>query len=797
MTFKNILTTLILIAVCAFVHAQTTPPPTSNPCIGPQGQLKWYYYNNVERGELNHLYTHHAYPQGPSGFEYVSNTSGVSRFNDYFGSLMKGYFTVPETGTYEFNVLGDTRVNFYMSTDDNPNNKELEVALTGVTGRTGFYTRPESISVPVNLVENTYYYFELHHKEQTGDDYAMLHWHTPSMPDSAWQIIPVNHVYEYTCDNYCQPAGTPCDDGDANTSNDREDGACNCIGDQPSALGCVGRQGVLQSLTWRDLQGNNLSDLYDDPRYPLMPDTVEFVELFNHLSTYNTMLGIDSFGQVIKTYLYAPYTGNYQFNMTADDRGVVYLSSDEEPFNRQLIANTVGGNGVFEHDEFPQQTSSVIPLVAGQYYYMEIHYKENTNTNRFYVYWKSDFYGDDQWRVVPTRYLFEYDCETACLPDGTACDDKNSSTYGDVISNCNCAGVPCPNGDCTELETYTPFDACAYKDEHSTSTGNSWLSCTTSPNPNPSRGDSHWILYDFSEVYSLNETTMYNYNIAGSTGNGVKDFVVDYSLNGVDWTTLGSYQLPQAPGISSYSGILGPDLNGLAARYILITALTSWNNGSCAGFSEIIFDASTCPDAGTTCDDGDSTTTDDRYDAYCNCAGMGLPINDCTVNHLVVADNPAQSKTYSAIMSVTSDLMVEQYANTNFIAGQEINLNAGFEVELGANFCADIIPCSGTSNLQTDDDESPSLTTDLDKEDFWVYNSPNDKLVFIQFEKEGLKSASMRIYDYKGMLVQERKYTKLNGKLEEKIEVNNFPKGVYTVSIISNSKRYTQRIVVE
>ncbi len=779
---------------------------SQSSCIGQAGKIRWYVYHNVERVNVDDLHHNHFFPQGPASFQYLVNTFSPSSYNDYFGSLMKGFFTVPTTGKYAFNVTADDRANFYLSTDDDPANLNLEVATNVYIGSTDFYKTTEQHSDTINLVAGNYYYFELHHKEQTGGDFVRLHWHRPMMADSTWEAIPVNHLYEFDCDNYCPPAGTLCDDGNPNSINDREDGSCNCYGEEPSVLGCVGDRGLVQTLTWTGVSGSSLDDLYADPAYPLMPDTVEFVKLFNHLSQYN-MYTADEYGRVIKTFLSVPQTGDYYFNATADDRAKVFLSTDEEPFNMIEVCNTVGGNGQFEHDEYPDQTSGAVSLIKGQYYYMEIHYKENTNTSRYHIFWKTP-YDQNQWKVIPNTHLYFYDCETACLPDGTPCDDNDPTTYNDLIIGCNCTGTLCPGGDCTELETYTPYDACDYTGEHTASDDNSWVSCTPAPNPNAARGVSHWILYDFNEVYTLNGINLWNYNVAGSTGSGFKDFVIDISLDGSTWTQFGSsYQLPEAPGINGYTGVTGPNLDGVAAKYVLLTSLTNWDNGACMGISEVSFDAQTCPDAGTPCDDGNPTTMDDMYDSYCLCKGLETPANACAIDTLVIVDDPAFSQTYSAIKHINSNKFVASGSNVSFIAGEDILLEAGFEVELGSNFLATIIPCSASSvqnnKTETDSEHTSSSTNYLESnsklEDtpFKVYPTPDGKLVYIHLVKEDMEELVLQVTNLMGEEIRRIHENELDGFYERHLDFNALPKGVYQISIHVGSSTFAKRIVLK
>ena len=125
---------------------------------------------------------------------------------------------------------------------------------------------------------------------------------------------------------------------------------------------------------------------------------------------------------------------------------------------------------------------------------------------------------------------------------------------------------------------------------HSNNKQDAWLSCKKKTSPNPVRGNSHWILYDLGYVYRLGATKFWNYNVEGETENGIKNFIIDYSLDGTSWMEAASHQLNQATGDNSYIGENGPDLSQINARYILITAVDTWNNGSCAGLSEVRFD---------------------------------------------------------------------------------------------------------------------------------------------------------------------------------------------------------------
>ena len=75
-------------------------------------------------------------------------------------------------------------------------------------------------------------------------------------------------------------------------------------------------------------------------------------------------------------YFYPTATGPQTFYLAADDYAVLYLSTDSNPANKQLIASVVGWTGNRDYAKYPSQTSTPITLTAGQPYYIEALMKE-------------------------------------------------------------------------------------------------------------------------------------------------------------------------------------------------------------------------------------------------------------------------------------------------------------------------------------------------------------------------------------------------------------------------------------
>lgn len=133
------------------------------------------------------------------------------------------------------------------------------------------------------------------------------------------------------------------------------------------------------------------------------------------------------------------------------------------------------------------------------------------------------------------------------------------------------------------------ISAQCFLDRHNTSWHDGWISCTTSLNPNPARGESHWILYEFDYSYTLFQLHLWNTNAPDYLNYGMQDIAIDISNDGINWTAVGEFQLPMADGTSTYEGLDLYDFGGINAQYVLITGLTN-HGGACFGLSEIRID---------------------------------------------------------------------------------------------------------------------------------------------------------------------------------------------------------------
>ncbi len=146
-------------------------------------------------------------------------------------------------------------------------------------------------------------------------------------------------------------------------------------------------------------------------------------------------------------------------------------------------------------------------------------------------------------------------------------------------------------------------------DLHSTQETDMWLS--------GSEPNGAWIEYELDKVYKLHEMWVWNSNgtMEPMIGFGFKDVAIEYSVNGTDYTTLGTtHEFARASGTSDYAHNTTVDFGSAAAKYVRLTANSNWGGILTQyGLSEVrffsipVFAREPSPDSGTTDVDVDVT----------------------------------------------------------------------------------------------------------------------------------------------------------------------------------------------
>jgi len=102
--------------------------------------------------------------------------------------------------------------------------------------------------------------------------------------------------------------------------------------------------------------------------------------------------------------------------------------------------------------------------------------------------------------------------------------------------------------------------------------GNMWLSAEDGNQPT-------WIEFEFDRVHKLNELWVWNSNdsLERMTGLGFKEVKIEYSVDGIDYATLGTtHEFTKALGEPDYAHNTTIEMQGVAAKYVRLTAISNF-----------------------------------------------------------------------------------------------------------------------------------------------------------------------------------------------------------------------------
>ncbi|HPC93564.1 MAG TPA: discoidin domain-containing protein [Sedimentisphaerales bacterium] len=122
------------------------------------------------------------------------------------------------------------------------------------------------------------------------------------------------------------------------------------------------------------------------------------------------------------------------------------------------------------------------------------------------------------------------------------------------------------------------------QDQHSLNSRDMWLA---SPGPD----EAVWIQYRFDRVYKLHQMLVWNYNgeFEPLLGFGLRTVTVEYSVDGMDWITLGDVEFAQATASAAYVYNTTVDFQGVAARFVRLTVRSGYGLVGRYGLSEVRF----------------------------------------------------------------------------------------------------------------------------------------------------------------------------------------------------------------
>jgi hypothetical protein len=134
---------------------------------------------------------------------------------------------------------------------------------------------------------------------------------------------------------------------------------------------------------WSNLNGRNVRALTRNDRFPNDYNDTEQVTSLDFIDSKG-----DKYGQRVSGLLEVDVTGAYQFWLSADESAEVWISSDDKPINKRLVALANKPTGYKVWDKFHSQKSKSLHLQEGQQYFFEVIHKDHLGIDYLNVSWK-------------------------------------------------------------------------------------------------------------------------------------------------------------------------------------------------------------------------------------------------------------------------------------------------------------------------------------------------------------------------------------------------------------------------
>ncbi|MEM9080561.1 MAG: DUF1800 family protein [Verrucomicrobiota bacterium] len=162
------------------VASDTIRVTIDSPVAEGTGSILCELFENINGHSVTSLKNDARFPEQPTRTLRLTSTQ-FADLGDRYGALLRGYLHPPTTGTYQFNITSDDWSEAYLSTDHDPENKQLLCFVPEAMNYDQWRKHPEyQVSRPVTLTQGQRYYLEIRHKEHTWRDHMSLAWLTPN-----------------------------------------------------------------------------------------------------------------------------------------------------------------------------------------------------------------------------------------------------------------------------------------------------------------------------------------------------------------------------------------------------------------------------------------------------------------------------------------------------------------------------------------------------------------------------------------------------------------------------------------
>ncbi|MHA4842940.1 GLEYA domain-containing protein [Flavitalea antarctica] len=444
----------------------------TNTCSSA-GYIVREFWQNVAGERISSIPLHSI----PTFTSQLTSFEAPSNITNGYGQRVRGYVCAPVTGNYTFYIAADNVGELWLSTNDNPANKLKIAHSPDWVGQREWTRYAEQKSVSINLQANTKYYIEALHVEGGGGDNLAVGWITPGSSDIS--VIPGTVLSPFTSitnqpptvklivdgNNFLAPANFTvtaiADDGDGSITKveffldnvktleiDRApyeirwthvsagrysltakatDNSGNSTTSDPVVIevlentGTCSSPGYIVREFWQNVAGEKISAI------PLNSAPTTTSQLTSFEAPSNITNG---YGQRVRGYICAPFSGNYTFYIAADNVGELWLSTSDNPALKQRIAHSPDWVGPRDWTRYAEQKSVQITLQANTRYYIEALHVEGGGGDNLAVGWTTP--GNVTIDVIPGSVLSPFSegaASTASKINPVSADDLSVKVF--------------------------------------------------------------------------------------------------------------------------------------------------------------------------------------------------------------------------------------------------------------------------------------------------------------------------------------------------------------------------------
>lgn len=378
---------------------------------------------------------------------------------EHFGSRLRARVLPPVSGEYIFWLSGGNSAELWVGTSEVGTTLRRVARVLAATKPRQWSVDPLQRSEPVILAAGEPVYVEVL-QEAEGDGHFAVGW---TVPGSAiievvsgkallpWAAKPGDANDDGLPDEWANMNAAP-DGGNALVPFDDPDrdgvdnlgefqrGSDPLRADKPAS-------GALLCETWWHLPGNYVSSLTSAPTFPSTPDEKFWVADLDY------KLDEVDYGRRLRGWLTVPHSGDYAFDISADNAAQLWFGKTEVEFTKQIIAEVGGWSARRTTATGSSQVSGDVALETGRRYYIEILHKQGYRDGHLSVRMRLPGFG---WTLLPSEWLYPWQPDTADsdddgLPDSWEAANGMSST----VSRGSHGGWGDPDGD--SLDNFAEF----------------------------------------------------------------------------------------------------------------------------------------------------------------------------------------------------------------------------------------------------------------------------------------------------------------------------------------------------